>query len=83
MHFKNKFAFAMVGTALAVAALPASAVTLRIGNQGDALSMDPHSLNESLQISVDENVYEALVTGISTCARACSFMTAHRSPPTT
>ncbi len=62
MHFKQKFAFALAGTALAVAGMSASAVTLRIGNQGDALSMDPHSLNESLQISVDENVYEPLVT---------------------
>jgi peptide/nickel transport system substrate-binding protein len=48
--------------ALAMAAGGAGAVTLKIGNQGDALSMDPHSLNESLQISVDENVYEPLVT---------------------
>jgi len=40
----------------------ASAVTLRIGNQGDATSLDPHSLNESLQITVNENVYEPLVT---------------------
>jgi peptide/nickel transport system substrate-binding protein len=39
----------------------ASAQTVRIGNQGDALSMDPHSLNESLQLSVTGNVYEALV----------------------
>jgi peptide/nickel transport system substrate-binding protein len=45
-----------------MAAGGAGAVTLKIGNQGDALSMDPHSLNESLQISVDENVYEPLVT---------------------
>jgi peptide/nickel transport system substrate-binding protein len=29
----------------------ADARTLRIANQGDALSMDPHSLNESLQLS--------------------------------
>ena len=42
-------------------ALPAAAVTLRIANQGDALSMDPHSLNESLQITVVENVYEPLI----------------------
>lgn len=40
-------------------ALPAAAVTLRIANQGDALSMDPHSLNESLQITVVENVLRA------------------------
>ena len=34
---------------------------MRIANQGDALSMDPHSLNESLQLSVTGNVYEGLV----------------------
>ncbi|WP_439518275.1 ABC transporter substrate-binding protein [Hydrogenophaga sp.] len=39
----------------------ASAQTIRIGNQGDALSMDPHSLNESLQLSVTGNIYEPLV----------------------
>ena len=39
----------------------ASAQTVRIANQGDALSMDPHSLNESLQLSVTGNVYEPLV----------------------
>ena len=61
MHFHKKFAFSLLATALAAAALPASAITLRIGNQGDALSMDPHSLNESLQLSVTENVYEPLV----------------------
>jgi peptide/nickel transport system substrate-binding protein len=53
---------AAVLVALACAATSAGAVTLRVGNQGDALSMDPHSLNESLQISVNENVYEPLVT---------------------
>jgi peptide/nickel transport system substrate-binding protein len=37
-----------------------NAKTIRIGNQGDALSMDPHSLNESLQLSVTGNVYEGL-----------------------
>jgi peptide/nickel transport system substrate-binding protein len=49
--------------AMALGALPlgAGAVTLKIGNQGDALSMDPHSLNESLQLTVTENVYESLV----------------------
>ena len=50
-------------TALAaLCALTAQAATLRVANQGDALSMDPHSLNESLQITVVENVYEPLVT---------------------
>jgi peptide/nickel transport system substrate-binding protein len=41
-----------------------NAATVRIANQGDALSMDPHSLNESLQLSVTNNVYESLV-GVS------------------
>ncbi|MEN9538003.1 MAG: hypothetical protein RLZZ126_238, partial [Pseudomonadota bacterium] len=39
----------------------ASAASLRIANQGDALSMDPHSLNESLQLTVLRNIYEPLV----------------------
>ncbi len=38
----------------------AHAKTIRIGNQGDALSMDPHSLSESVQLSVTGNVYEPL-----------------------
>jgi peptide/nickel transport system substrate-binding protein len=39
----------------------ASAQMVRVANQGDALSMDPHSLNESLQLSVTSNVYEPLI----------------------
>ena len=39
----------------------ANAVTLRVANQGDAQSMDPHSLNESLQLGFMANVYEPLV----------------------
>jgi len=62
MNFTKKAAFALVGTALAATTLVASAVTLRVGNQGDALSLDPHSLNESLQLTVVGNVYEPLVT---------------------
>jgi len=50
-----------LGAGLALASLGAAAVTLRVANQGDAQSMDPHSLNESLQITVNENVYESLV----------------------
>lgn len=46
---------------LALAAGAAQAVTLRVANQGDALSMDPHSLNESLQLTFTGNVYEPLV----------------------
>ena len=46
---------------LLLAACLAHGQTVRIGNQGDALSMDPHSLNETLQLSVTSNVYEPLV----------------------
>jgi peptide/nickel transport system substrate-binding protein len=52
-------------TLIAAAALLAlgvsHAATLRVANQGDATSMDPHSLNESLQLSVTGNIYEPLV----------------------
>ena len=47
--------------ALSLAAAAAQAVTLRVSNQGDVQSMDPHSLNESLQLSFMGNVYESLV----------------------
>jgi peptide/nickel transport system substrate-binding protein len=39
----------------------AHAVTFKFANQGDALSLDPHSLNESFQLSFLSNVYEPLV----------------------
>jgi peptide/nickel transport system substrate-binding protein len=61
MSFKKKAAAAVVLCALSAASLVASAQTIRIANQGDALSLDPHSLNESLQLSVTANVYETLV----------------------
>ena len=63
MNLKTSTPVWRLGTLAAVLALalPAAAVTLRIANQGDALSMDPHSLNESLQITVVENVYEPLI----------------------
>lgn len=47
--------------ALGSSAALAQSVTLRVANQGDSLSMDPHSLNETLQLSVTGNVYEPLV----------------------
>ena len=39
----------------------AQAATFRFSNQGDPVSMDPHSLNESLQLSFLNNIYESLV----------------------
>jgi peptide/nickel transport system substrate-binding protein len=51
----------IAGAVLLLMAGAVHAKTIRIGNQGDALSMDPQSLNETLQLSVTGNVYEPLV----------------------
>ena len=55
--FKNTLAAA----ALALACGLTQAVTLRVADVGDVQSMDPHSLNETLQLSFTASVYEALV----------------------
>src|SRR5512135_1734002 len=47
--------------ALLIGLAPAHAKTLRMANQGDMLSLDPHSLNETLQLTMLSNVYEGLV----------------------
>jgi peptide/nickel transport system substrate-binding protein len=47
--------------ATAVMSMPVAAKNFRFANQGDALSMDPHSLNESLQLNFLANIYEPLV----------------------
>lgn len=60
MIFRKPIA-AVIAAAALCCAFAANAQTLRIANQGDALSMDPHSLNESLQLSVTGNVYEPLI----------------------
>lgn len=57
MHFKKQ----LLAAALVAVAVGAQAQTVRVANQGDSLSMDPHSLNESLQLSVTGNVYEGMV----------------------
>jgi peptide/nickel transport system substrate-binding protein len=51
----------LLTAALTLACGLAHAVTLRVANQGDATSMDPHSLNESLQLTFTGNIYEPLV----------------------
>ena len=56
---------AITTTAAAVLLCLASlshAVTLRVANAGDVSSMDPHSLQESLQLSFTANVYDPLVS---------------------
>jgi len=61
MKFKSTVLATAVLSALCAASLSVGAQTIRIANQGDALSLDPHSLNESLQLSTTNNVYETLV----------------------
>ncbi|RYF01204.1 MAG: ABC transporter substrate-binding protein [Comamonadaceae bacterium] len=61
MKFTIKMAAAASIYALTAINSVAHAQTIRVANQGDALSMDPHSLNESLQLSVTGNVYEPLI----------------------
>lgn len=61
MRFHQKLAAASILIALGASLSIAGAQTIRVANQGDALSLDPHSLNESLQLSVTGNVYEPLV----------------------
>src|SRR5687768_8235863 len=60
MNLNKQLAAAAVLSVLSALSLVASALTIRIANQGDALSLDPHSLNESLQLSTTANVYETL-----------------------
>ena len=48
--------------AIGAAVVPvAQAQTFKFANQGDALSMDPHSLNESFQLAFTGNIYEPLI----------------------
>ncbi|PIF28920.1 peptide/nickel transport system substrate-binding protein [Acidovorax sp. 56] len=61
MSIQRKITATALFVALSAAGLVVSAQTVRIANQGDSLSMDPHSLNETLQLSVTGNVYEPLV----------------------
>ncbi|MCA3223764.1 MAG: ABC transporter substrate-binding protein [Burkholderiales bacterium] len=52
----------LLGLAAAVLfSAPLAAKTFRFANQGDVVSMDPHSLNESFLLNFMGNVYEPLV----------------------
>ena len=65
----------LFATGLALALSGAHAVTVRVANVGDVQSMDPHSLNESLQLSFTGNVYEPLVERDKTMALAPALAT--------
>ncbi|HJW12295.1 MAG TPA: ABC transporter substrate-binding protein [Albitalea sp.] len=56
-----KLKIPLLAVAFALAGGAAQAVTLRVANAGDITSMDPHSFNETLQLSFTGSVYEPLV----------------------
>ena len=60
-RFSSRIAAGAMVTALALGAAAVQAQTFKFANQGDALSMDPHSLNESFQLSFTGNIYEPLI----------------------
>ncbi len=62
--------------ALLAVAFPGHAQTIRIASQADVLSMDPHSLNESLQLSTTGNVYESLISHAKDLSLAPALATA-------
>jgi peptide/nickel transport system substrate-binding protein len=61
-HTRSTLAPLVAALALAVAAPGALGASVRVANQGDVLSLDPHSFNEAVQLSFLNNVFEALVT---------------------
>ncbi len=65
---------------LALFAAAASAQTLRWASQGDALTMDPHSQNETLTNSMNGQVYETLVTRDRTLAIVPGLATGWEQP---
>ena len=61
---KIRFVKPLLAAAIIAGALSAAtalAMTFKFADQGDAVSMDPHSLNESLQLNITGNMYEPLV----------------------
>ena len=57
--FKRFFGAAILAAALGVTS--ATAVTFKFADQGDATSMDPYALNETLQLNITGDMYEPLV----------------------
>ena len=55
--------------------IDAYAKPLRMANQGDVVSLDPHSLNESFQLSFLSNVFDPLVTFSKTMGVAPALAT--------
>jgi peptide/nickel transport system substrate-binding protein len=63
MTFTRRFTAAVAAAvaALAIAAVPADAATLRWAAQNDILTLDPHSQNHATTISLLQHGYEGLV----------------------
>jgi peptide/nickel transport system substrate-binding protein len=63
MTFTRRFTAAVAAAiaALAIAAAPADAATLRWAAQNDILTMDPHSQNHATTHSLLAHSYESLV----------------------
>jgi peptide/nickel transport system substrate-binding protein len=53
---------AVLAAALALAAAPLAAKTLRYSSQGDIVTIDPHAQNEGFTNAFLDNIYEPLVT---------------------
>src|SRR3954467_9849950 len=53
---------ALIATALAFAAAPVAAKTLRYSSQGDIVTIDPHAQNEGFTNAYLDSIYEPLVT---------------------
>ena len=53
---------AVAAAALALAAMPVEAKTLRFSSQGDITTIDPHGNNEGFTNAYLDNIYETLVT---------------------
>ena len=58
----QKFSLALAVSVCIAISVPVHAASVRVANQGDVLSLDPHSLNEAVQLAFLNNVYESLVT---------------------
>jgi len=61
MSVRRNLLAAVTASIIALAAVPATAQTLRYANQGDLKSLDPYTLNESTTHAHLGQVFEGLV----------------------
>ena len=58
---QKRIAQIIISVAMGAVVSATQAVTFKFADQGDMLSMDPYSLQETLQLNMTGNVYEPLV----------------------